>query len=274
MLVIGFVLLIAFGFAERFLAPKPFIPYQLLTSRTLLGACLLDATYQIAYYCWGSYFTSYLQVVNNLTITQAGWVSGVFDIISGCWLLFIGFLIRRTGRYKWSLLCAVPLYTLGVGLMIHFRQPHTNIGYIIMCQIFVAFAGATIILGEQVAVMAGAEHGEIAAVLALLGLFGYIGGAIGNSISGAIWTNTLPEYLQKLLPQSCSGEWEDIYGDLTKQLSYPMGSPCREAIIEAYGVAQKRMLIAGTAIMVFAFICVVLIRDIKVTRQQMKGIVF
>jgi len=55
-----------------------------------------------------------------------------------------------------------------------------------MCQISIVFAGSTLILCQQVAVMASAEYGEIAAVLALLGLFGYIGGAIRHSISGAV----------------------------------------------------------------------------------------
>jgi hypothetical protein len=274
MLVVGMLCLIAFGVVERFVAPKPFVPFHLLVSRTILGACILDATYQVAYYCWGSYFTSYLQVVNNLTITQAGWVSGIFDIIAGCWLLFIGFVIKKTGRFRWLLLCAVPLYTLGVGLMIYFRRPHTNIGYIIMCQIFLAFSGATMILCQQVAVMAAADHGEIAAVLAMLGLFGYMGGAVGNSISGGIWTNTLPVELQRLLPEQCAADWENIYNDLTVQLSYEMGDPCREAIIQGYGIAQKRMLITGTAIMAIALAAVLLIKDLKVTRQQMKGVLF
>ena len=146
MLVVGVILLIGFGLFERYLSPKPFIPYQLLVSRTILGALLLDATFQVAYYCWYSYFSSFLQVVNNLTIAQAGYVGGVFDIISGLWLLFVGYLMRVTGYYKWLLLCAVPLYMLALGLMIYFRKPHTNIGYIIMCQIFIAFSSGTIIL--------------------------------------------------------------------------------------------------------------------------------
>ncbi|KAF3924413.1 hypothetical protein AA313_de0206836 [Arthrobotrys entomopaga] len=274
MLVVGVVLLLIFGITERYFSPKPFIPFNLLVSGTILGSCLIDATYQVAYYCWGSYFTSYLQVVNGLTITQAGWVSGIFDIIAGCWLLFIGFVIRKTGYFKWLMLCAVPLYTLGVGLMIYFRQPHTNVGFIIMCQVMIAFAGATIILCIQVAVMAVAKHGEIAAVLAMLGVFGNMGGAIGNSISGAIWTHTLPEALQSLLPDDYKDQWEDIYDDLDMQLSFEMGDPVREAIIQAYGMAQKRMLIAGTAIMAFAFIGMLLIKNVRVNSQQMKGVVF
>ncbi|KAK3070391.1 hypothetical protein LTR53_010557, partial [Teratosphaeriaceae sp. CCFEE 6253] len=110
-----------------------------------------------------------------------------------------------------------------MGLMIYFRQPHTNIGYIVMCQIFIAFAGSTIILYEQVSVLSVAEHGDVAAVLALLGLFGYMGGAVGNSISGAIWTNTLPQALERLLPEAVKPQAADIYGDLTQQLSFPVG---------------------------------------------------
>lgn len=58
MLVIGVACLIGFAVFERWVAPKPFIPYKLLLSRNIMGACFLDATYQIAYYCWNSYFTS------------------------------------------------------------------------------------------------------------------------------------------------------------------------------------------------------------------------
>ena len=157
--------------------------------------------------------------------------------------------------------------------MIAFRQPGTSIGLTIMCQVLIAFAGSTFILVQQVAVQSVAEHKDVASVLALLGLFGYIGGAIGNSISGAVWTNTLPEKLQELLPVAIKPEWEAIYGDLEKQLSYPMGTPARDAIIEAYAAAQSRMLIAGTAVMALAFIAVLVIKDVKLDRKQMKGVV-
>lgn len=30
--------------------------------------------------------------------------------------------------------------------MIHFRQPDINIGYIVMCQIFIAFARGTLVI--------------------------------------------------------------------------------------------------------------------------------
>ncbi|KAF2102359.1 MFS general substrate transporter [Rhizodiscina lignyota] len=275
MLVLGVVLIAAFALCERFVSPKPFLPFGLLLSPTVVGSCLLCASYQVSYYCWASYFTSFLQVVNGLSIEDAGYVSSSFDVVSGVFVFFSGWLIRYTDRFKWILLIAVPLEILGQGLMIYFRQPHQNVGYIVMCQVFIAVSGGTIILTQQISIQSVAKHGEVAATLALLGLFGYIGGAVGNTISGAVWTNTLPGALQKYLPASALPDWEDIYNDLDTQLSYPMGSPTREAIIKSYGLAQRNMCIAATAVMGLCFVWVMMIKDVRLSKvNQTKGLVF
>jgi hypothetical protein len=275
MLVVGFVLLIIFGLHERFTAQRPFLPFELLTSRSIIGACLLSFTYQISYYAWNSYFTSFLQVVSNLTIAEAGYVSSTFDVLSGFLLLFCGFIISKTGYFRWLLFIAVPFYLLGQGLMIHFRQPNTSVGYLVMCQIFIAIGGSVIILCEQIAVMAAAEHQHVASVLALLNIFGWLGGAVGNTISGAIWTNSFPQALARLLPEEELVNLDDIYGSLDVQLSYERGSVTRIAIEEAYGVAQKRMLIAGTCIMALTLVWIVLIKNYNVSKMhQTKGRVF
>lgn len=275
MLIIGFVLLIIFALHERFTAATPFLPFNLLTSRTVLGACMLSFTYQISYYAWYSYFTSFLQVVTNLSIAEAGYVSSTFDVLSGVLLLSIGLVISKTGYFKWLLFISIPLYILGQGLMIYFRHPNTSVGYLVMCQIFIAIGGAIIILCEQIAVMAAADHQHIATVLALLNIFGWLGGAVGSTICGAIWTNSFPRALAKLLPEDTLESLDDIVGSLEVQLSFERGSEVRAAIEEAYGVAQKRMLIAGTAIMGVCFVWVVMIRNYNVAKmQQSKGRLF
>jgi hypothetical protein len=275
MIVVGFVVLVLFGLYEYFLAKEPFLAVNLLANRTVIGACLLELTYQISYYCWNSYFTSFLMVVNNLTLAEAGYVSNTFDVVSGILLLGVGMLIRKTGYFKWLLYIAVPLYVFAQGLMIYFRRPSQNIGFIVMCQIFIAMGGSVFILIEQVAILASSDHQHIAAVLALLYVVGNTGGAIGNAISGAIWTNTFPQALTRYLPESAMADFDDIYGDLDTQLSYELGSPTRLAIQDAYGYAQERMLIAGTAIIGLAFIWILFIKNINVAKiSQVKGTVF
>jgi predicted MFS family arabinose efflux permease len=50
------------------------LEWQPLKDRTVLGACLLSFTLFISYSCWASYFTSFLQVVNGLSATNASYV--------------------------------------------------------------------------------------------------------------------------------------------------------------------------------------------------------
>lgn len=96
--------------------------------------------------------------------------------------------------------------------------------------------------------MAPASHQHIAVVLAVLGMFGTIGGAIGLTVAAAIWQDVLPKKLAEYLPVSELPNLPTIYEDITVQLSYAVGSPTRIAIQHAYGDAQMSMLIAGTAV--------------------------
>ncbi|KAH8736144.1 major facilitator superfamily domain-containing protein [Ilyonectria robusta] len=275
MIVVGLVVLVFFGLYESFLAPVPMLDWKLLSNRTVIGACALDATYQISYYCWDNYFTSFLQVVNDLTVAEAGYVGNTFDVVSGVLLLLVGWLIRRTGRFKWLLYIAVPLYILAQGLMIYFRKPTHYVGYIVMCQIFISIGGSVFIIVEQLAVLAAVDHQHVASTLALLQVVGTVGDAMGNTISGAIWTNTFEKALERNLPASALPSLEDIYEDLTTQLSYPVGSVTRLAIQKSYAYAQTRMLAAGTGMMVLAFVWVLMIKNIDLHKTpQVKGMVW
>jgi len=185
----GGLLLIAFALYEKYLAPVTFIPFDLLFDRTVLGACILAAVLFVSFFIWNSYFQSFLQVVNGLTITEASYVGNIYSIGSCFWSLVVGVLIRWTGRFKWlALYFGVPLNILGVGLMIAFRQPDVNVGYVIMCQIFIAFAGGTLVICEQLAAMAATSHQLVAVVLAVEGMYSNIGGAIGSTVAAAVWT--------------------------------------------------------------------------------------
>jgi hypothetical protein len=275
MLVVGFVVLGIFGVYESLFAPTPMLNFRLLSDRTVIGVCLLGSTYQVAYYCWAHYFTSFLQVVNNVGIAEAGYISNTFNVVSGVLLFFVGYGIRRTGRFKWLLYIAVPLYVFAQGLMIYFRRPNQSVGYLVMCQVFISIGGSIFIIIQQVAILAAVDHQHVAAALALLYVVGTTGGALGATISGAIWTNTFKAALERYLPETALPDLDAIYEDLDTQLSYEIDSPERLAIQEAYGYAQTRMLAAGTAIIGLAFISILLIRNINVAKiAQVKGMVF
>jgi hypothetical protein len=275
MIVFGFILLVAFPIWEKFVAPVTFIPYELLLDRTVfLAGCMFVFVYFNSA-VWGSYFSSMLQVVWNLNVTKASYVTQVYRVVSCGWCFFVlGPLIRYTGRFKWTIAYfALPLDILAIGLMIHFRQPGTDIGYIVMTQIFTAVAGGTIVIGGELAMMAPSDHQHLAVVIAVLNLFCSIGSAVGSTVSAAIWTATFYENLVKHVPDGVN--IRDIYASLPKQLSYKWGSPERLGIARAYGDSQRLMLITSICMLSMGLICAVFLRDINIkNNKQVKGRVF
>ena len=273
MLVIGFVTIIAFGIWEWKFAPVTFIPFRLLRDRTIAGCCLIAAILFIEFYIWNSYFTSFLRVVPNLDAVQAGYVINIYSMGSCFWSFIAGLILRYTGDFKWqSLFFGMPLTFLGVALMMVFRQPDVNIGYIVMCQLFIAFGGGTLVIAQQVGAMAATTHQYIAVVLAMLSVANSIGGAIGSSVAGAVWGGTFTSDLSRWLPEETRVNATIIAADITTQLSYPLGDPTRIGIQNAYGNSQRLMLIAATCITALGFPAVIMWRGIDTRkRKQVKG---
>ena len=270
---IGFNLMIIFTVHERY-TPRPILDFSLLFSRNVAGACLLTIAIFIAYFSWDGYYTSYLQVVHDLSITEAGYIGHIYGLGSCIWAGVVGYMIRRSDRFKWIAWVALPVHILGGIAMILVRRPDTHLGWLIAVQILITIGGSSLVICCQMAVMSVVNHGQLASVLALLSLASYIGSAMGSSLSGAIWNSTLPGALAELLPELSPLERASIASDLAKQLSYPMGSPIRTAVIAAYDLAQVRMCITGALVSVIEIVAVALWRDVSVSgTNQVKGTV-
>ena len=122
--------------------------------------------------------------------------------------------------------------------------------------------------------MAATTHQHVAVVLAIQDMFSAVGGAVGNTVSTAIWTGTFKNNLRRFLPPSELANADMIYQDLTRQLSYPAGSPARLAIQNAYGESQKWQLTATVASLSFMIPCVLAWRDYQLKdHKQAKGTV-
>ncbi|TKX23792.1 MFS transporter-like protein 69 [Elsinoe australis] len=276
-LVVGVALLIAFAVWEKSFAPISFIPWTILRDRQGLGACGLSLTLFLSNGCWAAYFSSILQVVNGLDVTYASYIVQSYSAAGFFFTLLAGLTISYTGRYKpFTLYLSVPFSVLGSGLMIYFRESSTNVGYIVMCQIFMAFGSGTIIITAEIAMLAVCEKQQYFAVgLALLSMFSNIGNAIGFTISSAIWQRILPSKLAIYLPAQNLPDLATIYGDIVQQLSYPVNTPTRQAINRAYGDTQMYVFTASTVVWTLGLVSVLMWRNIDVTSiRQTKGRVF
>ena len=276
-LVFGILLLIGFGVWEKYFAPVTFIPWYLIRDRTVAGACLLSFTLFFSYMCWGMYYNSILQVVNNLSVTHASYIMSIYTVVGFFFAIGVGAFMSVTGRFKAiTLYFAIPISTLGSGLLMHFREPMGNVGYIAMCMVFMAVGSGTIMITDEIAILAAVkEQQHFAVAIALVSMCASIGQAFGLTVSAAIWQDQFPKALMKYVPPEDMANVEMIYMDIMTQLSYPADSPTRIAIQQAYGDAQKSLFIAGTTVWVLGIAGTLMWRNIDLKSiKQTKGRVF
>ena len=275
MVVVGVVLFPVFYIWERYFARTHLVPWMLLKERTVLGACSLAAVIWFNFYAWDNTLLQYVMVVYNENYTIAGYVMSIYNVGSCFWGVVFGIWVRYTHHFKYTcLLFAVPLYILGTGLMIHFRGDQSPIGYIVMTQIFIAFGGGTLVIGNQLAVMAAADRAGIPLMLSLLSLFNQVGGAIGSAVAASVYGNVFPDTLRDVLPDNLKDQAQQFFldGYLT-QMTYDIGSVERNAFNYAWARVQFYQCTVATGIFVLAFPAVAVWKNYNVNRKQNKGTV-
>jgi MFS family permease len=266
-LIFGGLLIIAFALWEKYLAPVTFIPWDLIANRTVFFTYTMVASIYCAWYVWDNYFYSFLIVVFRQSVANATYITNIYTVGATFSSLIMGVVIRYNGHLKWqALFFGVPLTVLGVALMIAFRRPDSEIGYIVMCQIFIAFGGGILVIAEQMTIMAVSSQRDIPALMAMENMVSSIGGSIGDAIAAAMWTGIFPVKLMKYLPADVQGDFASIYGDLDVQSSYPDGSAARDGIVHAYADTQRLMLIAATCLYSTAIVSVLLWKDVNVKK--------
>ncbi|OTB02539.1 hypothetical protein M426DRAFT_193241 [Hypoxylon sp. CI-4A] len=279
MIVMGVVGLAAFVVWEKYFAPVKFFPFEFLQDRTFLGAVLSHFIVFLTTFVWDAYYSSYLQVVHGLSISIASYVLNAYSLTSYFTGPFIALYIHYTGHVKYPALVAIPIYLLGTALLIYFRVPSSQVGYLAMCQVLVGFGVGMIGQMSQLITMATVRHQDVAVALAIYGLFGSVGSSVGYAIAGGLWTNILPVKLYEFLPDDAKNMSAAIYGDINKQMAYPIGTPIRDAVIAAYGDVMRKMVIVGAALIPLTIACVLVWRNINVkklesTEKRARGNVF
>ncbi|KAL8735893.1 MAG: hypothetical protein Q9181_002620 [Wetmoreana brouardii] len=278
MVVIGALCLVIFPFWESSsrLAPLPFLSLKLFKDRTVLAGCAIGFFYFAVFYTSiQPYFYSYLQVVQNDSVTAAGHITQTFSFTSTVSSIITGLLIKYTHHYKYFITAGAAIYLLGVGLMIRYRVQGSSTAQIVGTQIAVGIGGGMVNVPAQLGVQASVSHGQVAAATAAFLTILEIGGAVGSAISGAVWTANIPKKLSLYLPADAQADATMIFGNLTLAKSYPGGSPARIAIDRSYQETMNILLIIAVCLAIPLFPLSLAMRNYKLGQmnQQVRGTV-
>ena len=276
MIVIGCVCLVVFPFWEstRRLTPQPFLSLRLLTNRNVLAGCGIGFSYFAVFYTSiQPYFYSYLQVVQNDSITAAGHMVQTFTFTSTVTAICISIIIKHTNHYKYYITAGACIYLMGIGLMIRYRSIGSSTGQIVGTQIAVGIGGGMLNVPAQLGVQAAVSHSDVAAATAVFLTIVEIGGAVGNAISGAVWTANIPSKLAKYLPPDAQSDAAVIFGNLTIAKSYLGGSPERLAIDRSYQETMDILLIIAACLAAPLIPLSLLMRNYKLDKidQKVRG---
>jgi hypothetical protein len=273
LIILGVKMLVVFAAWEKWGARTHFIRYELIKRPTILGACTLAAVLFFSFELWDQYFYNYVLISYDVTAVEANYMLQIYNVGSCFFSPVIGAVIWATARFKYiCLFFGAPLMILGSGLMIYFRGADHGIGYVVMCQVFIAFAGGTLVIGEDMAVMAAGGREGTPMMLALIGLFSNIGGAIGLAVGAAIYNNVFVSTLTAQLPDNLKANATQIYFDgINVQSTYPWGTPLREAVAYTWGYAQRLNCIASTSILVLTIPSILVWKNYDVNQKQNKG---
>ncbi|OQD79987.1 hypothetical protein PENANT_c041G02021 [Penicillium antarcticum] len=230
MLVLGVVFLVVLLLWDARFAKKPFVPYRMIKNRTVAAACLLGALNFFHYSVFRVFFTSYLQVAGNFSAGSATRIEHEPSIPSDDCMGN-----GRTGNEA-AFVTAKSLIGIGRG----FYQT-----------------------AAQVSVQAMVSRQEVSVVSAVFFASMSMGSAVGTSVAGAIWRNSLPNRLQQYLPSELKNQAKSIFGSIEIARKYAVGTKARDAINRSYRESQRLLAIAGLVSLSLMLIDMLLLRNMK-----------
>ncbi|KAF9024138.1 MFS general substrate transporter [Hymenopellis radicata] len=268
MLVVGVLCIPVFVYWEM-RAKHPLVPFLLLQDRGVWGALGIAMLLNTTWYMQGEYLYTVLVVAFGESITSATRITSLYSFASVITGTVLGFVVRYVRYLKPFIVFGVSLFFVAFGLLIRFRGGVGSSSHsaIIGAQIVLGIAGGMFSYPTQASIQANTRHEHMATVTALYLASYSIGSAFGGTLSGAIWTNVLPEQLASRLGNVTLAA--EVYGSpLTYGLLYEFGSPERTAIVDAYKHTQRLLCITGIALCVPMLGFALLLRNPRLTDDQ------
>ncbi len=244
-------------------ADDPLIPLGLFTNRNMVLTTLAGTVLGLAMTSSLAYLPTYLQMVHELTPTEAGlmmlpMVVGMLGTGMG-----VGFIISKTGRYKIYPLAGMLITTIGLYLFSRL-QPSTTLTTL---GVYMFIFGFGLGLVMQVLVLIVQNSFPLAVVgtaTSTNNFFRQIGSAIGASLSGSLFIHNMRGHLENRLPDALAqmgpegAEIGKQFGDggannLTPELVAQLPDPVKEVVLSSYndGLTPVFTLMVPLALLAF-----------------------
>ncbi|OAA53059.1 VPS9 domain protein [Cordyceps fumosorosea ARSEF 2679] len=252
-------------------ARRPMMPPHLLKDRTVWGALGVIASMNCAAAVQGDYLYTVLVISFNQSVLSATRITSLYSFVACITGLLFGAAAYKIRRLKWIIVTGTCLHLVAFGLLIQFRGGSgANYSGMVGAQVLLGASCGLFTYAALTSIQAATRHEHLAVITGVYFACFNVGGAIGNAISGAIWTQLLPGELSRQLAtfgnETLSGMVYDA--PFTTIEEYPWGTAVREAVVAAYRQTQKILSITGIGIAVLVVLCALVLRDPRLGDEQ------
>lgn len=268
-LVLGFVLIPVFVVYESKISNYPLAPFKLLKDRGVWSALALSLLLDFVYYMAYDYLYTVLIIAVNQSVTSATRISSVASFTSVVWCPIFALMVVYFKRLKGFIIIGVSLWMVATGLLYHFRGGEGSKSGIIGAMVVWGIGTTLFSYPIGVSVQSVTSHENMANVTALIYVLYRIGAAVGNSVSGTIWTQLLPAEIERNVGAINASLVSLAYSSpYTFIVDYPWGTPERDAIVKSYRYIQRLETVVALCLCSLLFIFALFLRDPPLTDAQ------
>lgn len=194
-LIIGIVLLIVFIVVEAKVMSLPLIPMYIFKDMTVAASMATTFANGAAFYATLYYLPQYFQVVREESPVQSGVDMLPLTFVQVFFSFLSGYLVSKTGDYKWNLMAGFGIWTVGLGVMSSIG-PDTPKATIYGYQVLIAVGAGQTFQTSLIAIQASVERKDMATATGCRNFLRMLGGTVALAVCAAIINNVVSSQLR------------------------------------------------------------------------------
>ena len=251
---------IAFVLQER-RASEPIIPMRLFLDRTtavifVMGFLLMGSLIAVS-----TFLPLFLQVSTGASATKSGLMLTPQSIGLSIIATVGGWLVSRTGRYKWALLLG-PAIAAAALVWLTTINPDTTVVELAPILFILGIGLGLIFPNLTLTVQNAAAFADLGIATSTMNFFRSMGGAFGAAVSGAILTNRLDSELLSRLGADRLVEVGGAEGLIrSPEVVKEFAADLRQPVIEAVNESVVTIIWRATPVMLLIGALALLVRE-------------
>ncbi len=260
LIVVSAIAWVLFVIVEK-RAKNPLVPMKLFANRNFVLTTVAGLAMGVGMFGTMAYLPTYLQMVHGMSPTAAGMMMIPMMVGMLGTSMTVGWIISRTGHYKWYPAAGMALVALALALMSMMNPgtTHLAIGGILFLMGF----GLGLVMQVLVLVVQNSfPLRVVGTATAANNFFRQIGGSVGSAVVGAIFIHRMQDLLVQRMPAD-AGFDPAAGATLTPAILESLPAPIHDVVVSSYNDGFTPVLMMLVPLMAAAAVILAFVREDK-----------